>query len=257
MKLQDFIENEENIKSLDDTKLNELHLKIHIFIKKLDKFLKRNPDMSIEEKKEKFKSMIEDMESLHKIVIEEITNRGISCKCGSILDSISNIHILTSGLKYTITRPVVSKFIIHKHDTDRKKGHPHFDLRIENNPNDKTLYSWALPKGIPDKFGEKLLAVFTEPHDPKWYDDFDDVTIPKGQYGAGKVDAHNKGRVVKWSANRYNIVFSIIEDNVGELKKYDTFVLHKIKYNNWVIFKVKNNDKYKKRLDSILEKGDN
>jgi len=83
--------------------------------------------------------------------------------------------------------PVPSKgnqFCIQLHDAQNL----HYDLRLEK---DGTLLSWAIPKGLPTKKGQKRLAIQTEDH-PMKYLTFEGV-IPKGQYGAGKMWVWTRG----------------------------------------------------------------
>ena len=75
-------------------------------------------------------------------------------------------------------------FVIQRHEARRL----HYDLRLEASG---VYKSWAVPKGLPNKAGQRNLAIEVEDH-PLSYGKFEG-RIPAGNYGAGLVEIWDKG----------------------------------------------------------------
>ena len=106
----------------------------------------------------------------------------------------------------------------------------HWDFRLEM---DGVLKSWAIPKGPPEKQGEKRLAVQVEDH-PLEYADFEGI-IPEGQYGAGKVIIWDRGTYEPLKKEPGKIEFILYGDRLK-----GPFVLFRpktFKSKNWLIMR--------------------
>ena len=119
-------------------------------------------------------------------------------------------------------------FVIQKH----KATHLHYDFRLEKGG---VLKSWAVPKVPPMEENIKRLAIQVEDH-KLGYETFEGQ-IPKGGYGAGKVEIWDKGYYVPLKFEPKEI---IVELKGKKLK--GTYCLIKLKPNlsqdkNWLIFK--------------------
>jgi bifunctional non-homologous end joining protein LigD len=124
--------------------------------------------------------------------------------------------------------PGGSLYVVQEHHA----GRLHWDLRLER---DGVLKSWAVPKGPPEKPGDRRLAVQVEDH-PLAYAGFEG-TIPEGEYGAGTVKIWDKGtyETVKWTEDKIEVVI-----NGGRLMgQYELIRFRKAGEKEWLLFKKK------------------
>lgn len=121
-----------------------------------------------------------------------------------------------------------SRYVIQEHHARRL----HYDLRLER---DGVLKSWAVPKGVPEKLGEKRLAIEVEDH-PLEYASFEG-SIPEGEYGAGTVSIWDKGtyEAIAWGPETIEIV-------IGGEKVNGRYVLTRFKKagdKGWLLFRAR------------------
>ena len=94
------------------------------------------------------------------------------------------------------------------------------------------LKSWAIPKTPPTDKGIKRLAILTEDH-PLDYADFEGI-IPKGNYGAGKVDIRDKGKFTLIENQNNKIIINL---KGSKLKGKYCLIKLKDQEKNWILFK--------------------
>lgn len=119
---------------------------------------------------------------------------------------------------------VTGRFVVQEHFA---RTH-HFDFRLEV---DGVLKSWAVPKGVSTKPGERRLAVAVEDHDVG-YIDFEGE-IDEGSYGAGAVKIWDRGDYALVDRKDYKLVFNLF----GE-KLTGSYVIVRTKNKIWLIMKM-------------------
>ena len=133
------------------------------------------------------------------------------------------------------------RFVVQRHHA----SHLHYDFRLELGG---VLKSWAVPKGPSLNPSQKRLAVMVEDH-PVDYISYKGI-IPKGNYGAGKVEIWDKGNFEAVNAKHEEIserqALQAIKN--GEIKFHlhgkklkGEFVLVRLKEDekNWLLIKHK------------------
>jgi bifunctional non-homologous end joining protein LigD len=108
-----------------------------------------------------------------------------------------------------MTAPTGELFVIHQHYATRL----HHDLRLEmfNGPT-PVLVSWAIPKLLPKRKGQRHLAVRTEDH-PYEYATFSG-SISEGNYGAGVVRIFDTGRYQALERDGKKLSFHLVGKRV-------------------------------------------
>lgn len=134
------------------------------------------------------------------------------------------------------------RFVVQFHRARRD----HYDFRLEHGG---VLLSWAIPKGLSNKTGDKRLAVHVEDH-PVDYIDFHG-TIPKGNYGAGTVEIFDKGTYL----TNVNLTKGMKDGNfkvtlLGDKLK-GTWNFSRMDEKNWLAIKCKTNSTKPNPFDKV------
>ena len=130
------------------------------------------------------------------------------------------------------------RFVVQHH----LASHDHYDLRLELNG---TLKSFAVPKGLSYKVGEKRLAVMVEDH-PYSYRNFEGI-IPKGEYGGGTVMIFDEGYWECYDNPNTSFKKGIVKFKLDGQRLKGSWSLIHLKENNWLLIKEK--DQYANYTD--------
>ena len=144
--------------------------------------------------------------------------------------------------KGKIIKTKKQRFVVHAHQARNF----HYDFRLEMGG---VLKSWAVPKGIPEKIKKRALAIQVEDH-PIEYAEFEGL-IPKGEYGAGKVEIWDKGNFelidgsvekghlqIKLKGDKLRGEYNLIRFNPKKVSSGRETASDKAKRKNlWLIFK--------------------
>ena len=134
------------------------------------------------------------------------------------------------GIKKSTSK---NRFVVQFHKARSK----HYDFRLEF---DGVLLSWAVPKGISQNSSAKRLAVQVEDH-PVDYINFQGV-IPEGNYGAGSVEIWDAGDYIPIKDFKTGLKKGHLSFCLNGEKLKGVWDLIRIKDENWIIKKNKNNN---------------
>ena len=128
-----------------------------------------------------------------------IWDKGVSLQPDDleVPDSLSDYQekrnfIITSEPQANASKSVNDKWVLQLHNASNL----HYDLRLGI---DGVMKSWAIPKSLPHTDGVKRMAIQTEDH-PASYLTYEG-TIPKGEYGAGKMWIMDTG-TIEWQTQK-------------------------------------------------------
>ena len=139
-------------------------------------------------------------------------------------DIVNKEDIKENEEKTVNTKPI---FVVQEHHARRL----HWDFRLEM---EGVLRSWAIPKGVPEEFGVRRLAIQTEDH-PIEYADFEG-SIPEGMYGAGTVKIWDKGEFNLEEETDKKITFHLKGKRLAG--KYALIKIMLRGKESWLLFKV-------------------
>jgi bifunctional non-homologous end joining protein LigD len=103
------------------------------------------------------------------------------------------------------TAPVGDSFVIQQHHATAL--HHDFRLEMVNESGASVLVSWAVPKGLPRRRGDRHLAIRTPDHSMS-HADFSG-TIPDDEYGGGEVRIFDRGTYEMVERNEERITFQL------------------------------------------------
>jgi len=100
-------------------------------------------------------------------------------------------------------KEISSEFVVMEHEA--KKAGKHFDLRFKI-PGSDNWASFAVRKGVPEKTGQKVLAVRTHDHSRKEALFTGEI---KSGYGAGTLKKWDSGKcdILKYKSSSMSIIF--------------------------------------------------